>query len=204
MDCGSSKDDEGLPIKIPDQFTVYFVTGQVCMPSNAPAGTPGGTVPKVPVRFDVCVHRCITVQEPRLRAWFGCSGALCSMLLMATAQAYRVKTETGCDGRELPNPPPGSCTQQSFPFNNLDAPLLTSGDFLTGSVMVSVPFMTMEQAENVSKRIEAGEDAQLVVATEVGPPPQTRQFPVDFQPGNTAVADAMQLSGADCHSMPMP
>ena len=202
--CGSSDEDEGLPIKIPDTFKVYFVTGQVCMPANAPAGTPGGTVPTVPVRFDVCLHRCITVDGARLDTTFSCDGPACTMLMMATAQAYRVQTETGCDGRELPDPPPGSCTQRAFPFNDLKAPQFQSGEFLTGNVMVGVPFMTMEQAQRVSERLAAKENPQLVIATEVGLPPPSRQFMVNFEPANTAAADAAALGGTDCHPMPVP
>lgn len=197
--CSDSKEeDEGVPIKIPDQFTAYFVAGTVCMPTNI------STTSSHPIRFDICRHRCITLGDKSAQAPWTCQGPQCSMLLMATGQAYRVQTETGCDGRELPEPPPGSCTPESFVFN-MGAPANSAtGEPLTGNVVVSVPFMDMQQAEEISRRVAAGEEPNLVVATVVGQPPPERQWVVNFGPSHPVVTDGYALSGADCHAMSTP
>jgi hypothetical protein len=208
--CGSDSDSdaEGLPIPVPDSFDAYFVAGSVCMPSNLATGSVGPrTAPTYPIRFDICTHRCISLDRGTtfLQQSFQCGGGQCNMMMLARARAYRVQSEMNCDGRELPNPPAGECTPESFTFSNIDPPCCLDGDnYVTGDMQVGVPFMDLDQADEVSRRVAAGENPQTVILQVVGPPPAERQWRINLDPGHAAVSDGAALSGADCHPIPAP
>lgn len=201
--CGS--DDEDVPIPVPDSFQAYFVSGQVCMPTNIRTGTSPGSGPEYPVRFDICTHRCITLARgsSAIRTSFLCAAGQCSMVMLGTAPATRVQAEKNCDGRELLDPPQGSCSPESFTFS-LSPPAFQDGSYIEGDMVVSVPFMNLEQAEQVSKRVEAGENAQQVIAEVVGAPPADRQWIVNYDPAHPVVSDGSSLSGAECHPIAAP
>ena len=214
--CGSGGDDgdgngnsggdsNGLPIPIPDDFDVYFVAGSVCMPTNIATSDTLGSAPGFPIRFDICRHRCIGIDPGTtyLQTSFQCGAGLCNMVMLARAHAYRVQSEMNCDGRELPSPPAGSCTPESYTFANIDPPVL-NGAYVSGNMQVSVPFMDLEQAAEVETRVQNGENAQTVLLQVVGPPPATRQWAVNLSPSHPAVTDGATLAGADCHTIPAP
>lgn len=211
--CGDSKSDSdddsgGALIPIPDSFTAYFVTGRVCMPSKiATVDSAEGTAPGYPVRFDVCTHRCITVDRSTARiqnAW-QCAAGQCSMMIMASARAMRVESQSDCDGRELPNPPAGQCTDESFVFDSIEPPYdPAAAKYQTGDMAVTVPFLDLQQAQEVSTRVAAGESPQMVIQQVVGGPQPSRSWTVNFDTGHTVVSDGASLSGSDCHAMPIP
>ncbi len=205
--CGSDSNADDVPIPVPDTFQAYFVAGDVCMPSQVATGAMGpNTAPQYPVRFDICRHRCITLDRAtaRIETSFLCAAGQCDMIMLARAQAYRVQNQENCDGRELPSPPPGSCEPETFTFM-LDPPCCLEGNnYMTGNMRVSVPFMDLDQADEVSSRVAAGEPAQNVIAQVVGPPPADRQWIVNYDPGNAVVSDGATLSGADCHPIAAP
>jgi len=203
--CGSES-SKGVPIPVPNEFDAYFVAGTVCMPTNAATGTGGcGTAPSHPIRFDICRHRCITLDRTtaRVTAPWQCAAGQCNMLLLAYARAHRVQAEQNCDGRELPSPPPGTCTPETFSFS-LGPPCPDGGDYVTGAMMTAVPFMTLPQAQEVSDRVAAGENVLTVVPQVAGPPPASHQWVVNYDPSNPVVSDAAALGGADCHAIPAP
>ena len=205
--CGSDSGGDDLPLPVPDTFRAYFVAGTVCMPTNIASSSGGeGTAPGYPVRFDVCTHRCITLDRAtaRIEQSFLCAAGQCSMVMLASAQATRVQSETNCDGRELPSPPPGECRLETFTFSDIDPPFLSSGSYVQGNVQVAVPFMNLDQAEQVQNRVAAGENATQVINEVVGPPAPARQWMVNLDPGHAAVSDGASLAGADCHAIPAP
>jgi hypothetical protein len=178
------------------------------MPTNIATGSTGpNTAPAYPIRFDICRHRCISLDRANvyLQTSFQCFGGQCSMLMLARAQAYRVQAETNCDGRELPNPPAGSCEPESFVFSENDPPCCIDGNnYVTGDMTVGVPFMDLEQAQEVSDRVAAGENAQTAIMQVVGLPPAERQWRINLDPGHPVVSDGASLSGADCHRIAAP
>lgn len=205
--CGSDSGGDDVPIPVPDTFRAYFVAGDVCMPTNIATGAPGSdAAPGYPIRFDVCTHRCITLDRATatIQTSFLCAAGQCSMMMMASAQATRVQAEKNCDGRELPSPPAGACRPESFTFSNLDPPRLNGGDYVLGNMQVAVPFMDLDQAKQVESRVAAGENPTQVINEVVGPPPATRQWLVNFDPAHAPVSDGASLSGADCHAIPAP
>jgi hypothetical protein len=205
--CGSDN-SKGVPIPVPDEFDAYFVAGTVCMPTNVATGTTGPkNAPGYPIRFDICRHRCITLDRTTayLEAPWQCAAGQCNMLLLAHAHAYRVKTETNCDGRELPSPPAGSCTPESFSFTGMDPPCcMNASDYVTGNMLTAVPFMTLQQAQQVTDRVNKGENVQTVVQQVAGPPPADHQWVVNYSQSNPVVSDAATLGGADCHAISAP
>jgi len=205
--CGSDSGDD-VPIPVPDTFRAYFVAGDVCMPTNvATVATGPDTAPGYPIRFDVCTHRCITLDRSTatIQTSFLCAAGQCSMMMMASAQATRVQSEKNCDGRELPSPPAGECRHESFTFANLDPPCCLDGtNYVQGNVQVAVPFMDLDQAKQVESRVAQGENPQQVINEVVGPPPAARQWVVNLDPAHPAVSDGASLTGADCHAIPAP
>jgi len=205
--CGSDSGGDDVPIPVPDTFRAYFVAGTVCMPTNIASSSGGAdTAPGYPVRFDVCTHRCITLDRATasIQQSFLCAAGQCSMVMLASAQATRVQSEKNCDGRELPSPPAGACRPETFTFSDIDPPFLSSGSYVQGNVQVAVPFMDLDQAEQVQSRVAAGENATQVINEVVGPPAPARQWVVNLDPGHAAVSDGASLAGADCHAIPAP
>jgi hypothetical protein len=204
--CGSDN-SKGVPIPVPNEFDAYFVAGTVCMPTNVATGTDSAvTAPGFPLRFDICLHRCITLDPgpAYLVAPWVCNNGQCNMLLLAHAHAHRVPTEQNCDGRELPSPPPGACTAETFPFTNMPPPCCMGSNYLTGNVVTAVPFMTLDQAQQVSDRVAKGEDIMTVVKAVAAPPPADHQWVVNYDQSNPVVSDPMALAGADCHVISAP
>lgn len=206
--CGSDSGGKDVPIPVPDSFRAYFVAGDVCMPTNVATGSTGpGTAPGYPIRFDVCTHRCITLDRSTatIQTSFLCAAGQCSMVMMASAQATRVQAEKNCDGRELPSPPAGACRPESFTFSSLDPPCCLDGNsYVQGNMQVAVPFMDLDQARQVENRVTAGENPTQVINEVVGPPPPARQWVINLDPAHPAVSDGSSLSGADCHAIPAP
>ena len=95
-------------------------------------------------------------------------------------------------------------TMPDFTFRP-DPPCCTGdSQYVTGNMNVSVPFMDLEQAEEVAERINAGESPHVVVQQVVGQPPPDRIWTVNYDPAHPAVDDADALSGADCHRISDP
>lgn len=206
--CGSDSGGDDVPIPVPDTFRAYFVAGDVCMPTNIATGSTGpDTAPGYPIRFDVCTHRCITLDRgtATIQTSFLCAAGQCSMMMMASAQATRVQAEKNCDARELPSPPASECRHESFTFTNLDPPCcLDGGNYVQGNMQVAVPFMDLDQAKQVESRVGAGENPTQVINEVVGPPPPSRQWLVNLDPAHAPVSDGASLGGADCHPIPAP
>lgn len=194
-----------MPIPVPDNFEAYFVAGDVCMPTNIATGAPGAaSAPTYPIRFDICRHRCITIDRAAsIETRFQCGAGQCNMMIVAHAPAHRVQSQQDCDGRELPSPPPSECYEDSFTFD-ISPPRFTDGEYVTGPMAVAVPFMDLNQADEVSKRIASGEDAFTVIQQVVGPPPPARTWAVNFDPSFAVVSDGSTLAGGDCHTIPAP
>jgi hypothetical protein len=204
--CSSDK-SKGVPIPVPNDFEAYFVAGTVCMPSKiATVTTAPGTAPAHPIRFDICRHRCITLDRGTavVEAPWQCAAGQCNMLLLGHAHATRVQSEQNCDGRELPSPPPGTCTPETYSFS-LEPPCCMNGNsYVTGNMVTAVPFLTLPQAQEVSDRVAAGENVMTVAQQVAGPPPADHQWVVNYDPANPVVSDAAALGGADCHVITAP
>jgi hypothetical protein len=199
--CGSDN-SKGVPIPVPNEFEAYFVAGTVCMPTNIATGTTGcRTAPGHPIRFDICRHRCITLDTARIDLPWQCTAGQCNMLLLAHAHATRVQSEQNCDGRELPSPPPGTCTPETYSFSDIDPACSTEGNYVTGNMLTAVPFLTLPQAQQVSDRVNAGENVMTVAQQVAGPPPADHQWVVNYDVSNPVVSDPSALSGADCHAI---
>jgi len=196
---------------LPDEFDAAFVTGQVCMPTNLATGTSeAGGAPQFPIRFDTCLYRCINLDPmTSVNSSWSCIGNQCQMVVLASGHARRVGGEEDCDARDLPDPPSGECIERSFPFM-LSPPCCTTdaagnNQYVTGDFQVIVPFLDLDQADEVVSRIKAGESPSVVVSDVVGNQniPE-RQFVVNFDPSHPAVASSDDLGPGDCHSIPAP
>ena len=79
------------------------------------------------------------------------------------------------------------------------------GDFVTGPFTVNIPYLDIDQGEEVTARIDAGENLSVVLSEVIGVQnyPQ-RQFTVDFDLDHPLPADAGDLSGGDCHPIGLP
>ncbi len=183
---------------IPAEFDAAFTVGQVCAPARVQAGV-GLTYP---VRFDLCLYRCITIDRTtaQVRSVYQCAAGQCQMTLLATAHAKRVDTEVGCDARDLVNPPDGQCTTESLAFN-VSVPDF-AGEPAEGDFVVTIPYLELEEGQKVIDRIDAGENPATVIQEEVGPKtyPQ-RQFAVNF---STTHPTTPALTDADCHPITAP
>jgi hypothetical protein len=152
------------PVPIPDEFDAAFVKGSVCMPSDAHTGTLASETPaKFPLRFDFCLYRCVAIAPgtPFVRYFWSCAGELCQMTVLATSHMLKVSGEDDCDGADLESPPKSECTDQTVSFM-VDPPCCeqdaTTSDqtYLAKTFNVSIPYLTIEQAEDLQKALNAG------------------------------------------------
>lgn len=186
---------------LPDEFDAAFTTGEVCVPSDVKTGE---GVDSYPVRFDLCLYRCVTVDRStaKVRTVYRCSAGQCQMVMLVTAHAYTVDGEENCDARDLVDPPKGECSLESFEFN-VSLPTI-NGEKSTGDFLVSVPYLELEQGQNVVDRLAAGENAGVVVQEEVGTQNYPgRQFNLNFDPAHPP-RDATSLTAADCKPISAP
>ncbi|HEY3236437.1 MAG TPA: hypothetical protein VGJ84_17090 [Polyangiaceae bacterium] len=202
LGCGGG--DDATPI--PDQFDAPFIQGTVCAPTEANTGTGPDTNLWVPFRFDTCLYRCVGMAPPQMLQYlWSCAGPLCQMTVLATTHMVRVKSEQGCDGRNLIDPPPGECTQTSVAFQ-VPPPFDTGqNQFLANYFTVVIPYMSMAQAATLEDALRAMQPFDQALAS-VGPLqryPQ-REFQMHFDPANPKLGDASLLTGADCHNIPLP
>jgi hypothetical protein len=184
-------------VPIPAEFKVAFATGRVCVPKQIGNPNPETTYP---VRFEFCRYRCITLSQQRLYTAWQCQGAACQMVMLATGQANRVDTEAGCDARDLENPPPSECTMETFEV----APSVpdSQGTPITGAFQTVIPYLTLDQADKVMKRLDAGESPPLVFQEEIGAQNYpNRQFALQFAPTNP---NPSTLTEADCTPIGLP
>lgn len=189
-------------IPLPDEFDAAFTVGQVCAPQNVATGDPSMTYP---VQFDLCVYRCMNIERTTaaVSTMYQCVGDQCQMVMLATAHATRDPDEVGCDARDMADPPADECTTESFLFD-VTVPTINdeakSGDFL-----VTIPYLELDEGQQVIDRIEAGEDPNLVIEEEVGEQeyPQ-RQFNLNFDPSHEPVADHASIPESGCHRIDAP
>lgn len=124
-------------------------------------------------------------------------------MLVATAHATRVDGEKKCDARDLADPPASECTPQIFDFNvslpNID------GEVTTGDYLVTIPYLTLEEADRMVERLEANEPTAQVIQEEAGSQNYpSRQFVVNFDGTRAEVITHDEISSEDCHDIPLP
>jgi len=185
----------GDAFPLPDTFDATFPTGTVCAPTNLGGAT-------FSVRFDTCVYRCVAVDinTASVQYYTTCLGTQCEMVLLASAVAHRVEGELGCDARNLENPPAGECTMQSFEFNGINTP------GTEGTYRVSIPYLTLDQGEELLERLDAmQEEPRVIIEDVVGfQMHPSRQFQINIAASNPASPTATELTGADCHTIAAP
>jgi hypothetical protein len=187
---------------LPDEFDAAFATGQVCAPTNV--GTAAGAA-TYPVRFDLCVYRCITLDRSttQVRSFYSCSAGVCQMMYLATAHAITDQTQQDCDGRDLVDPPSDECRLERFDFN-LSFPDF-NGERVDGNFLVTIPFLELDQGQRVIDRLQAGEDPHTVISEEVGVQNYPmRQFNMSFDAAHPTITTHDQLTAADCHDIEAP
>ena len=193
---------------VPDEFDAAFVTGTVCMPTQIRTGSGA----QFAVRFDTCVYRCVQIDRTsgiNLNYGWACSGGVCQMALLATAHMLRVKGEDDCDARELPAPKSSECLPETVGFDDIDPPQCQGSscdeEYPTGPFTVMIPYLDLDQGEQVVARVGKGENVVRVVQDVVGPQRDAeRMFTVEFDPSYGQSNDAMALAGPDCHEIPPP
>ncbi len=191
----------GDKFPLPDEFDAAFTTGQICVPSQVATGE---GVDSYPVRFDLCLYRCVSVDRSTatVRTVYRCAAGQCQMVMLLTAHVYTIDGEEGCDARDLVDPPEGECTSESFEFN-VSVPTI-NGEKSTGDFAVSIPYLELEQGQNLVDRLAAGEDASTVVQEEVGSQNYPgRQFALNFDPAHPS-RDFASLTDADCKPISAP
>ncbi len=191
--------DVALPI--PAEFDAAFAHGLVCMPSNATTGADE----VIPVRFDFCLYRCLTLDgEQRLRSAWACSGPVCELTLLATTHVLRVDSESDCDGRDIEDPAASECSDVSVEIL-MSPPRDDEGEFQTGDFTVRIPYLTLDDAKAVLKRVDAGEPVGPAVQEVIGVQRHAnRQFTINIDPANASVASTAELGDEDCHAIPLP
>ena len=142
-----------------------------------------------------------------MTAW-SCAAGQCRMALLATAHVRRVRGEDDCDARNLPAPKQSECTRETFewmvPPPRCGSPDCTR-EYPTGDFLVFLPYLELEEGQEVVDRIEAGESAVVVLQDVVGSQDyRERQFTVNFDPSHPPVSDPSALTPEDCHSIPPP
>lgn len=193
----------GETFPLPPEFDAAFSTGRICTPSTVATG-PTATYP---VRFELCAYRCIDVDRPTAKVYtaFTCTAGICQMIMLAYAHVIRDDTQEGCDARDLENPPPGECTTETFDFN-LGVPLVGEPPMpSTGPFTVNVPYLNLDQGQELIDRLEAmQEDPIEVVRDVVGfqMHPQ-RQFVINFDTNATPLMHS-DLTEADCKTITAP
>jgi hypothetical protein len=193
---------------VPSEFDAAFVTGTVCMPTQIQTGADA----KFAVRFETCVYRCVQIDRTagiHLNYGWACGGNVCQMALLATAHMLRVKGEDDCDARELPAPKPSECLPETVGFDDIDPPRCQGPscdeEYLTGPFTVTIPYLDLDQGEDVVDRVSKGENVVQVVQEVVGPQRDPkRAFTVAFDPSYEQFNDPDALTGADCHEIPPP
>lgn len=184
-------------IPIPENFKAAFTSGRVCVPKQLGNATAAATYP---VRFEFCRYRCINITQQQLRLAWQCQGPACQMMMLAMGDAHRVDTEVGCDARDLESPPADECTMESYPFT-VTVPD-SQGTPITGAFQVQIPYLTLEQADKVMARLDAGESPPLVFQEEIGVQNYpNRQFTLQFAPTSPNPSDATE---ADCTPIGLP
>jgi hypothetical protein len=185
-------------VPIPDQFRAAFATGRMCVPNQNGNATATTTFP---IRVEYCRYRCISVGSPiQLYTSWQCLGGACQMVMLLTAQANRIATEQGCDGRNLENPPASECIPEVYEFD-ADVPYADTMP-LPGPFQVTVPYLDLDQAERVIARLDAGERPLDVISQEVGVQNYPgRQFAIEFGPNYPSLDTAAET---DCKTIPLP
>lgn len=191
---------------LPDTFDAAFATGEVCMPSNIAAASEASTFP---VRFNLCRYRCITLDRSTATVNYGVlcpQPGFCAMALLATATAHTNPAEPDCDARDLVNPPPGQCTNETFDFNMIGVPWNKAANAaLSGTFQVNIPYLELEQGQRVADRLKALEPPSVVLQEEVGTMTYPeRQFNITVSTTGTPVATADDLAPTDCHPITAP
>lgn len=195
---------------LPEEFDAAFVTGEICMPSAIATGTTEvEDGPRYPVRIETCVYRCIQVDRNTVR-WnyqWRCSGGQCQMVLLITGHVTKVDGEKDCDARDLPDPPEGECRKEVFEYN-ITTPCCrgdNKDEYATGPFLVTIPYLTYDESQELFDRVEKGERITEVAAEIVGNQniPE-RQFVVSFDPSYPPVESVDDLTDADCHHIPAP
>lgn len=188
------------PLPFPDELDVAFAKGRVCI---APQNNNSAVGQKYPVRFEFCLYRCIAMDAgATLRTAYQCSGANCQMTMLASAHVSKVAGQEGCDPRLLEDPPESECTWTTLNFD-ATVPAFESGP-ASGNYLVMIPYLTQEVAAKVKQRIDAGENAAVVMSEEIGPQNYpARQLATSFDPSYPAL-DAAALTTADCHDIALP
>jgi hypothetical protein len=197
--CGSCAVDK---FPLPETFDVAFAVGEVCVPSQVATGDASMVYP---VRFDLCRYRCIELDRSTARLYpvHSCALGMCKLTLLATATAHSKTDEKDCDARDLVDPPPSECEPERYDFF-VPVPM-SNGEAVTGQVPVYVPFLELEEGQDVIDRLSAGENPADVVREDVGfgGPPE-RQLNVEFGERFSPVLTHDGLTAGDCHPIESP
>jgi len=189
-------------IPVPDVFDAAFATGQVCIPSQIATG---GANTHYPVRFTYNLYDCVHITPGSVRILTVYQGQ--QMVMLATAELTKdttIESTAGCDARNLESPPEGryQVTTQDF---NVTLPQFQEGTFATGPFVITIPYLTLEEGQRVMDRLEAGEDARVVITEEVGPQNYPgRQISVNFSETAPPVATHADIAASDCHTISLP
>jgi hypothetical protein len=203
--------DKKFEETVPKEFDAAFVTGEICLPSNIATGTSEqGGAPEFPIRIETCVYRCVKVDRSTVNwhyAW-RCQGDACYMALLITGHVTRIDAEKRCDARDLPDPPKSECKNEVFEYM-IDPPCcMGEGDeagYVADTFVVTVPYLTLEEGEEVIGRINDGEPVTEAAAGVVGNQSYpARQFTVNFDPSHPVISSHDALGEDTCHHIPAP
>lgn len=126
------------------------------------------------------------------------------MTLLATTHVLRVDSEKDCDGRDLEAPAADECSDASVEIM-MSPPKDGDGTFQTGEFTVRIPYLTLDDAKAVLKRVDAGDPVGPAVQDVIGVQRYpNRQFTINIDSANPAVASTAELGGEDCHAIGLP
>jgi hypothetical protein len=197
----------GDNVPVPAEFDAAFATGTVCIPSQIANASP---TTHYPVRFTYNLYDCanVTTGSQQIRSFFTCPGGglPCQMVLLATAHLTKdatVEQTLGCDARNLENPPAGRFEQVIQDFS-VSLPNFGSGP-VSGPFLITIPYLTLDQGQELVDRLDAGEDPTIVIPDVVGNQNYpARQITVTFSETATPVGSAAEIPATDCHTISVP
>lgn len=193
--------DEEDPIPLEDAYTYTIQSGKVCAPSQAHTGTDD----PVPLRYDLCVYRCIGSSGPFDHPWvWNCESGTCKIDIVPTWQMEPVINETDCDARDLVDPPADECNPLVVE-RTLNPPKNSMGEFVEQTFVVNFPYLDLEQSQTFQDSIDGGTPFREALDGALGGLQvlPERQFNMEFSAAAPVMTHA-DLTDADCHDIPLP
>jgi hypothetical protein len=193
-------EEEPEPIPLEDSYTWTIQSGRVCAPATAHTGSDDD----IPIRYEMCVYRCLGASGPSSHSWaWNCESGNCRFEVVPNWEMEPVVNEKGCDARDLVEPPEGECNDMSFDYN-LSPPKDSMGDYVEKTFEVKVPYLDADQAATFRASLDDGAGFSEALDTALGGLQVIPERAFDMELSTSApVLTHDDLTDADCHDIPV-